>query len=217
MKNFVGVLLFAAGAAAGVFGTRTYFKNKYEQQAKEDIESVKEAFINNGGFINKQSDDEEPAESEDDVGKLTFKRSNTSNIPVADYAGVISKLEYVRDEDAPKAYYIPKTPEEVEEEIAAAKEKDRPYVISPDDFGSFMDYEAIGLTYYADNVLTDENDEPIEELNDTVGEASLTHFGEYENDRVFVRNDRLKTDFEIIKSQERYADVLKEKPYIRGV
>ena len=36
---------------------------------------------------------------------------------------------------------------------------EKPYVISPEEFGEVEEYEKISLTYYADEVLADENDE----------------------------------------------------------
>lgn len=84
---------------------------------------------------------------------------------------------------------------------------DKPYVISPEEFGEIEDYETYSLTYYADGVLTDEGDEPIEDIESMVGEDSLNHFGEYEDDSVFVRNDRTMTDYEILRDIRCYSDI----------
>lgn len=86
-------------------------------------------------------------------------------------------------------------------------DKKRPYVIPPEQFGDIEDYEQISLTYYADNVLTDEDDEVIENVDDIIGLESLNHFGEFEDDSVFVRNDERKCDYEILLDQRLYADV----------
>lgn len=91
--------------------------------------------------------------------------------------------------------------------------KDTPYVIPPEDFGEFEDYERISLTYYSDGVLTDENDEIIDDVEDSVGMDSLNHFGEYEDDSVFVRNDRKKCDYEILLDFRKYEDVVKMLPH----
>lgn len=88
-------------------------------------------------------------------------------------------------------------------------EMDEPYVISPSEFGDQDNYEIESLTYYADHVLTDEYDEIIEDIDDLVGVESLDHFGDYEEDSVFVRNDRRRTDYEILRDNRRYSDVKK--------
>lgn len=90
---------------------------------------------------------------------------------------------------------------------------EKPYVISPEEFGEFEEYEKISLTYYADKVLADENDEEVDDVDEIVGEESLNHFGEYEDDSVFVRNDRLKCDYEILLDQRNYSDVAKTMPH----
>ena len=92
----------------------------------------------------------------------------------------------------------------------------KPEVISPDEFGDRDGYEEISLTYYADGTVTDDSDRPMDEdeIEETIGKDSLQHFGEYEEDSVFVRNDRLKVDYEILFDQRTYADILSEKPYL---
>ena len=87
-------------------------------------------------------------------------------------------------------------------------EHKKPYVISPDAFGEYGDeFETESLTYYSDGILTDESDDVIENIDDLIGVESLEHFGEYEDDSVFVRNERLKTDYEILKDYRNYTDV----------
>ncbi len=88
---------------------------------------------------------------------------------------------------------------------------EKPYVISPDVFGDADGYDVVSLNYYADGVLTDDWGDIIGNVDDIVGEESLTHFGEYENDSVFVRNDRLKTDYEILKDERNFSDI--KNPY----
>ena len=50
--------------------------------------------------------------------------------------------------------------------------------------------------------------ESIEDVDDVVGEDSLNHFGEFEEDSVYVRNDERKCDYEILLDHRRYADVV---------
>lgn len=91
-----------------------------------------------------------------------------------------------------------------------------PRVIPPNEFGELGEYEQVSLTLYADGTVTDENDRAMseDEIEESVGRNSLDHFGEYEADSVFVRNDRLKVDYEILADQRTYADLLREKPWL---
>ena len=99
------------------------------------------------------------------------------------------------------------------EEEGEPETMDKPYVISPDEFGD-SDYEIISLTYYADKVLTDETGDIVDDVEDLVGYDSLNHFGEYEEDSVFVRNDALSTDYEILLDPRNYSDIANIPPHL---
>lgn len=92
----------------------------------------------------------------------------------------------------------------------------RPYVIHPNDFGENDEYSKVSLTYYADGVLVDEDDERIENIDNLVGIESLNHFGEYEDDSVYVRNDEMRCYYEILLDSDRYEDIARGK-YIAEV
>ena len=81
----------------------------------------------------------------------------------------------------------------------------KPVVISPEDLYD-VDYPVVTLIYYADGVLTDDNDNIIEDIDDIVGEESLNTFGKYEDDTVYVRNDRTKCNYEILRDYDRFED-----------
>ena len=90
---------------------------------------------------------------------------------------------------------------------------DGPYVISPDEYGDEEEYSLLEFTYYSDKVLADENDDPVDDVDNTVGYDSLCHFGEYKDDAVHIRNDRLKCYIEILRDERKYSDVIKTKPH----
>lgn len=84
---------------------------------------------------------------------------------------------------------------------------ERPYVIEPEEFGE-CDYDTISLVYYEDGVVTDSlTGEVIDNVDDIVGLDSLNHFGEYEDDSVFVRNNALQNDYEILLDTRKYFDI----------
>ena len=98
-----------------------------------------------------------------------------------------------------------------DEEEGGTDEMEKPYVISPEEYGERDDYDLYSYTYYADKVLADENNEPIEDVDSIIGLESLKHFGEYGDDSVYVRNDELKADYEILLDDEKY-EVLFPRP-----
>ncbi len=92
---------------------------------------------------------------------------------------------------------------------------DCPHIITPEEFGEIEDYDTISLTLYSDGVVADDADKPIEDVDEVIGKESLDHFGEYEDDSVFVRNDKLKCDYEVLIDERQYAQILEEKPYLK--
>ena len=127
------------------------------------------------------------------------------------------------EENKEKKLDIPEKPEETrKDEVLKAKVRnlgydipqEHPYVISPEEFGEYDDYEKITFTYYSDGVLADDCDQMIRDYDDIVGNDFYEHFGEYEQDSVYVRNDARKTDYEILLSLSSYKELLGDKPYL---
>lgn len=181
LRNF---FIFAVGATIGSAATWYLIKTKYERIANEEIESVKEAFAPKKF---------EPIEES--------KSNSNSNSNMATYEKVLGNLNYTN--------YPEVTNDNDKKGVEEMTEKKkRPYVISPDEFGNIPEYDAVSLNYYSDGVLANDWDEIIEDVDDVVGEESLTHFGEYEADSVFVRNDDAATDYEILRDLRNYWDVV---------
>lgn len=106
-------------------------------------------------------------------------------------------------------YYKNKTPNDISETPEKAKV---PHVIHPDDFG-MLDYDTITLTLYFDGVVADDNDFVVD--GDILGDDWKNHFGEFEPDAVYVRNDILKADYEILRDNNKFSDICNtviEKP-----
>lgn len=190
MSKVTNFVIFAMGAAVGSVITWQYVKKKYEQIAQEEIDSVKAVFM-------KKDPDMEVTVSE--TPHQAEPRKVEEKPSISEYAALLKNEGYTNYSGTGK-----------EEQTAMS---DKPYVISPEEFGEDEEYEKISLTYYADQVLADENDELVEDVEGAVGFESLTHFGEYEDDSVFVRNDRLKCDYEILLDQRTYSDVVKTRPH----
>ena len=92
-----------------------------------------------------------------------------------------------------------------------AETKD-PYVISSDEFGFFDDYEEITLTYYADDILADDQDRIIEDKESIIGRDALSRLTNTDDETVYVRNEKLKVDYEICYDYKQFAEVVDEQP-----
>lgn len=81
-------------------------------------------------------------------------------------------------------------------------------IISPVELGEDECYKIVGLTYYADEVLADDEGNVIN-VDDTIGAESLKYFGEYDDGAVHVRNMKLETDYEVLLDERDYSEVFK--------
>ena len=185
MSNSIkNLFAFALGAGIGSVVTWKLVKTKYEQRVQEEIDSVKEVFA-------KRQTEVEESRSKAEVAK------DKPNI--MEYASKLQKEGYT-DYSAPS---------KKEDSIVV----DRPYVIPPEEFGELPDYSQITLYYFADGILADGDNELVEDVEDVVGFESLNHFGEYEDDSVCVRNDRLHSDYEILLREQKYSEEIKRGPH----
>lgn len=84
-----------------------------------------------------------------------------------------------------------------------------PYIISVDEFEEGdQGFNRNSCTYYQkDNVLADDQDEPIDDIDEYVGRQNL-QFGNSsgQKDVVFVRNINMEVDFEIARSYGSFAE-----------
>lgn len=191
MKNSVITgFSFLLGMGIGAYVTYMYVKDMYAEIAQEEINSVKEAYIKKAKNLKKD------VITEDEKKEKVDKAKNKPDI--SEYAAKLKENGYTN--------YSEISQEDNDVEV--------PYVIAPEDYGENDEYETISLTYYSDGVLTDEDDEVITNPGKLVGEDFVSHFGDYEDDSVFIRNDDRKIDFEILMDYRTYQDVLKVKPHL---
>lgn len=174
-------LIFAAGAAIGSVVTWTLVKTKYEQIANEEIESVREFYAQKD---KEKLTDEAYGEDEEEPDTVDERE-------VTQYRKMIKEAGYS---------------ENVEEDDDMVD--DKPYVISPEDAEDRDDYELEQLDYFeGDDTLVDNFGDVVEDVDGMVGADFASHFGEYEQDTVYVANDATKTVYEICRDYRSYAEV----------
>ena len=188
--NFSKVFIFVAGAAIGSVVTLKFLEEKYKRIADEEIESVKETFEK---ALEKEIDED------DNVEETPVKVATVSHTP--DKPNIIDYAAMTRD----MGYETETNKENVE------NEDDGPRVIIPNDFGMNEDYDNVSLLYHADGYLTNERNVLVDDIENTVGFECLNTFGEYEDDAVYVRNDKLKTDYEILRVDSNYSDFIDDQ------
>ena len=206
-KTLFNVFLFTAGAAVGSLVTWKVVKTKYERIMQEEIDSVKETWRSLGQAESRDNvasendtneDEDEPEPCEDEVEEDPV---------MIDYAILASRYNRCSDERA-----------QIDEKgggAAGVVDTIAPYVIPPEDFadGNY-DHELHCVTYYSDGILADDWWE-ILDIDDTIGEESLNHIGDYSEDVVHVRNEHLKRDYEVTRDPRKYSEVVAKHPLNR--
>lgn len=184
MKN---LFIFLAGGAVGAVVTAKLVEKYYRELAEEEIADVVEHFKNKEKELKKLEEKvEDTNKTEKNVKNKKAKEKASKIINSENYGE--AKLEDVEEQ-------LINTPIE---SITGIE------IIDPMDFGDLSDegYETKSWMYWNDGVLTNEVDEiiPEDEIAGYIGDA-LTHFGEIEQDSVYVRNNANKIEYEILRSE----------------
>lgn len=179
--------VFVAGAAIGSAATWFYLKTKYEKIIQEEIDSVKEHFSKKNNTPNSEiTDKKEDATPKEEGVKVLHDLTD--------------KLDYTT--------YSTADHKPIEERyVANSRPTDEPYVIAPEQFDEIDGYDIVSLTYYADGYLADYRNELVDDIDDTIGNDFASHFGEYEDDSVYIRNDSRRCDYEILMDARNYSDL----------
>ena len=181
------IIIFTAGAAIGSGVSWFILRSRYDQMVQEEIESVRESFA----VLNSKDSDEEEAE---DAPDEYYEEAEEKSQDIKYYKDIIDSSNYTGDVEE----------NDLDEEYPSRI----PEVIEPEEFGEKEGYQTVSMTYYEENkVLVDETyNEVVENVEELVGIDFDTHFGEYEDDSVHVRNHALETDFEILKVERAYSE-----------
>jgi hypothetical protein len=93
------------------------------------------------------------------------------------------------------------------EEERAKRSEDAPYILHTDEY--FRDEggnQQHTLTWYeGDDVLVDEEDKPVYNHHDVVGELKFGH-GSNDPNVVYIRNEKLHTEYEILRHSGHFAE-----------
>lgn len=181
-KGVIAFLGFSCGSVIGFFAGKKMLEQHYNQMVEEEIESVKQAFRSYRKTVS--GNEEKPAHDTPDPNVKNFSARPKSE-----------------RKDYRACYGSEKKVEENKEK------KTRPYVISPAEFDT-KGYDTVSLSYYANGIVADDMDNPMTdaEVEAAITHDALKHFGEYEDDSVFVRNDATQTDYEVLMRESEYEN-----------
>lgn len=196
---------FAAGVATGAVVAWMLTKVKYQKIADEEIASVKEYFtcpkilVDNADILH---DESTLADATVSANKLKADVARQKK-DLAEYTSAVKKTGYTNYSKT----IAPEVPAAVAAPDSNVDERDireYPYIITPDEFDEIDGYATEVIMYYADGVTVGDDDEPLDEPDKIIGTEWAGRFGEYENDAVYVRNDVLKCDYEVLRDLREY-------------
>jgi hypothetical protein len=214
------VFTFIAGIAVGVAATYKVAETKYRNIADEEIESVIERFEGRKPMIQKEYDEDDSRESavqeeedkEDSNSQVEPDRFSVTKNSMKEYKSTVNRTGYDKiSEQTSKPTKGGKKKKDAIEEVKPVEEHDNNiYVIRPDEFNTLDGYRVETLYYSSDNYLLDSNYHEVSDydMTRTIGHDPYGNFGEYEDDSVYVRNDDLMCDYEILLSEKKFSEIV---------
>lgn len=186
------VFMFATGAAIGSLVTWRIMKTRCERLIQAEVDAFVDEWSQRANepvdeYNPCEGDDEwEDNEDEDDDDEY-FDDSIMSSYH--DLAGKYKKNDEEGGED--EVPYI-----------------NGPYVISPDEFGDGdVGHDMYYYIYYDDGVLADTWGVKMD-IDETIGMDALDHFGDYAEETVHIRNERLRIDYEVTCDPRTYDEAM---------
>lgn len=201
MKLFKGLCIFAAGALAGAAVAARAVREKYQQEAEEEIAEMRDYYRELRK--NAKTPDEDKMLEEDENNKEE-KEENDKN----EYDEIVKNYtNYTQYNDT-------ETKENKKEE-KEERTNYEPFIIDVEEFGEDPTYDTATLTYYKDKVLTNDLDDVID--YSVAGEENLKIFDEHPDCKaIYVRDDIYMVDYEIIRDPyqyDEYDDFPDKKPH----
>ena len=194
MKRFVSFLsVFGAGTLLGVLGTKSYFEKKYKTIADAEIASVKTKF----GRIEASKD---PGSDFDTEVQISVKEEVKDELTVVPSYVQYNVYSQNLEEDIKKA-----------EAEAPSDDNSNVYLIDIDQYDDkIFEYDKVELEYYVDDGVLLDIEENILNPDETISIDILDAFAESLESVIYVRNNRIKTDYEIAKVFGSYAELIGE-------
>lgn len=188
------IALVTVGAAAGFAGGWLLWKRKYEKQAEDEINDIRQYY----------SEKDEKRQKDYETINQKFEKIEEDNKKLNEAVDRIEYHKIVKEEI---------NTEKGDEEVRAEKESPEedlpttPYFITEDEYlNGNNDYDKISLTYFSiDDTLADDTDEMVD-VEDTISSDLFNQIAESDDGDFYIRNDTLQTDFEVVKIDASYKE-----------
>ena len=204
MKLFKGLCIFAAGALAGAAVAARVVRDKYQQEAEEEIAEMREYYRELRKNAKTPNEDKMLEEDENNKEEKEVEEENSKNEYNEIVKGYTNYTQYNDTET-----------KENKKEEKEERTNYEPFIIDVEEFGEDPTYDTATLTYYKDKVLTNDLDDVID--YSVAGEENLKIFDEHPDCKaIYVRDDIYMVDYEIIRDPyqyDEYDDFPDKKPH----
>lgn len=211
------VFIFLLGATTGVVAANALLRKKYNDLAEEEISHMREYYDSK---IKETEDEDTTSEPENDPVESTATFGTLSKMDdkgdITNYTMYASQYNNEECEDDDDDSENEDEDDFVEEDMKRHSPREdsssRPVVISPDEFGEDNTYDSYYFTYFEGDhcLMSDDDEEPVEDVERIIGYDNLSHIGEYEEGLLHIRNDILRCYYEIALDVREYREVFPE-------
>jgi hypothetical protein len=199
----VGASMVTVGSALGVgayFLLKKDLEAKYAKIAEEEIAEAKRYY----NRLTKKDEFSDPVKL---VKESETKDENTRILEDLRYRTKAREFKTAMDAEPEDGPY--ETGPWQWDEEQRNRTEDEPYIIHHDEFQqNEKEYEQFTFTYFdGDDILCNEADEVVSDTNFIVGDHNLARFGHgsKDNNVVYIRNDHLQSEIEVIRRKGSYA------------
>jgi|SRR5215216_123243 len=191
------VVSLIVGAASGYFFAKKRLEKIYADFASQEIAEARKFYSKNKKFSTPEEAVEAliPDEAVEALkayqGEPDVVLETTEDVVVNIFGSTVS---HTKDEWA---------------QVVSMRDEDEPHIISQEEFmEGGPGYHQPTLSYYVgDDILADERDQPITDVTDLLGEDNLKFgYGSGDANIVYIRNNKLSLDIEIIKNEGKYSE-----------
>lgn len=209
----VGFFLVGAGVGIAIGFTVGYkvaekrLKTKYSKLAEEEISEMREHYQQKMVAVEpKPPLDKVVKERYSEIELQAIKETNAQFPPEEEVQeGVV--VQEVEETTQVNVFNEPGWDYAAE---IAKRDPEVPYIIHVDEFTqNEPDHDQLTYTYYEmDDVLADQQENTIDDMDAVIGLGNLGRWGHGSKDEhiVYIRNEEMKTDFEVVRDRGSFAE-----------
>ena len=218
-RNQLKVLAaFGIGSVLGSAVTYVLSKKNFEEELEREIQDVKDNYR-----ILRKEDYESPTDYLEKNRPDSIKDDILAEVEVNQivaYAKASDELKeqivnynaFSRDEVPDKELLPEDANELLYQNLLATRTDDAPFLISVNEyFDEMREYQKLSITYFeGDNIVCYEDDSVMLDPEQSFGLINLSRFGVKSDSEhiVYVRNPRISVDYEIVRDDGKYADMV---------